>query len=258
MNRGTLIRLALCALLAAPAFAQNALEIIPLRHRTVDQVLPTLQPLLEPGATLSGQGSQLIVRTSPANLAEIRRALQVVDQPSRRLQISVRFDDSLDAASRDIAASGRIGSHSNKLEIRAQDSSANATERVDQRVQVLEGARATIYTGQSRPLRQRQFIQTPGGVVSQEVTMVQELATGFEVVPHLSGTTVFIDILSSRETRPGSASIATTVSGPLGQWFELGAVAQNAARDDRGIASASRSSSSETRRAWVKVEELSN
>jgi len=38
---------------AAHSLAQQALEIIPLRHRTVDQVLPALQPLVEPGGALT-------------------------------------------------------------------------------------------------------------------------------------------------------------------------------------------------------------
>ena len=82
------------ALIAGSAAAQGSLEIIPLRHRTADQVLPALRPLMEPGATLTGQGTQLIVRTSPANLEELRRALDEIDRPQRRLQISVRFEDS--------------------------------------------------------------------------------------------------------------------------------------------------------------------
>src|SRR4030066_117723 len=68
----------------APAVpAQGTLEVIPLRHRTVEQVLPVLRPLLEPGGAMSGQSYQLIVRTSPGNLAEIRAALQAIDHPAR-------------------------------------------------------------------------------------------------------------------------------------------------------------------------------
>src|SRR5687768_14394929 len=56
MNRSGLVRLAFVLVaLAAPLHAQNALEIITLRHRTAEQVLPALRPLLEPGATLTGQ-----------------------------------------------------------------------------------------------------------------------------------------------------------------------------------------------------------
>src|SRR5438874_8955116 len=121
MNRGTVIRFAVSLLIAFPAVAQNALEIIGLRHRTAEQVIPTLQPLLEPGATLSGQGAQLFVRTSPGNLAELRRALDAVDRPQKRLLISVRFDQALDAASRGIDAGGRIGNRDSRVDIRAED-----------------------------------------------------------------------------------------------------------------------------------------
>src|SRR5712691_8859943 len=253
MNRGAVIRLAVSLLIAIPAaIAQNALEIIGLRHRTAEQVIPALQPLLEPGGTLSGQGAQLFVRTSPGNLAELRRALDAVDRPQKRLLISVRFDEALDAASRCIDASGRIGSRDSRVDIRAQDSRTRAEERVDQRVQALEGARATILTGESRPVRQRQFIQTPAGVISQEVTVVQETTSGFEVIPRVVGDTVQVQIA---QQRVGSAA-ATTASGRLGEWFELGSVAMTAARDDRGIASASRAAGGETRRVWIRVDEV--
>ena len=252
MNRGAVIRFAVSLFLAVPAIAQNALEIIDLRHRTAEQVLPSLQPLLEPGATLSGQGARLFVRTSPANLAELRRALEAIDRPAKRLLISVRFDDSLDAASRGIDASGRIGGRDSRVDIRAQDSRSRAEERVDQRVQALDGARAMIYTGESRPVRQRQYIQTPAGVISQEVTVVQETASGFEVIPRVVGDTVQVEIA---QQRAGTAA-ATTASGKLGQWFELGQVAMSAARDERGIASASRGSGGETRRVWIRIDEL--
>src|SRR5438094_5018681 len=109
MNRGALIRCAVVLAFANTAIAENALEIITLRHRTAEQVLPGLRPLLEPGATLTGQGSQLVVRTSQANLSDLRLALEVLDQPQRRLLISVRFDEARDATNRSLGASGRIG-----------------------------------------------------------------------------------------------------------------------------------------------------
>lgn len=246
MNRRNLVRLAVAFLLAGTAVhGQNSLEIIGLRHRTAEQVLPALQPLVAPGGSLAGQGNQLFVRTSPANLAELRRALEAIDRPARRLEISVRFDDAFDASRRSLGASGRIGGGSN-VEIRARDSSASGRERVDQRVQVLEGGHAMIYTGQSQPVRERRYIQTPGGVISQEVTVVQDARSGFEIVPRLTGSAVQVEI--------GSANGYTTASGPLGEWFELGAVAQSASRARQGIASSSASATSETRRAWIKVE----
>jgi hypothetical protein len=171
-----------------------------------------------------------------------------MERPARRLQISVRFDDSFDASRRSLGASGRIGADGSRVEIRARASSSSAMERVDQRLQVLEGGRAMIYTGQSQPVRERRYIQTPAGVVSQEVTVLHDTRMGFEVMPRLAGLMVQIDI--------ATANGYTTASGPLGEWFELGAVATGADRNERGIASQSRSNTIETRRAWIKVEAL--
>ena len=264
-----LIRLALSAVLAGVALqcaAQQALEIIPLRHTTVDQVLPALRPLLEPGGTLTGQQGQLIVRASPANVAEIRRALEAIDRASRSLQILVRFDDTGEFARQAIEASGRIGNRGSDVEVRAQDSRASRDERVDQRIRVLEGSRAYISTGQSRPVMRRRVIQTPAGPVPQDTFEVQDAVTGFEVVPRVSGNRVFVDIAPQRQSfdnrggvqdRQGT-SLTTSASGRLGEWFELGAIAGGGARDDRGLTSGSRARSSEMRRIWVKVEEIGN
>ncbi len=244
MNRGALIRFAVVFGLATTAIAENALQIITLRHRTAEQVLPGLRPLLEPGATLTGQGIQLLVRTSPENLADLRLALDVLDAPQRRLLISVRFDDARDSASRSLGASGRIGGGDSQVEIRAQEARSQAAERVDQRVQAHDGGRAMIYTGASRPLRQRQYIQTPAGVVSQEVTVVQELTSGFEVIPRVAGDRVQVEVAQQRETAASYQRAATTASGRLGEWFELGAVAMSA------------NGAGETRRVWIRVDEL--
>lgn len=230
-------------LIAAQASSQNSLEIIALRHRTAEQVLPALQPLMEPGATLTGQGTQLIVRTSPANLAELRRALEAIDRPSRRLQISVRFDETLDSAAREVEASGRFSSsRGSQVEVQARDAQRASAERVDQRVQVLEGGRAFISTGQSTPI--------------YDGSVMRETATGFDAIPRLAGSTVLVEIVQRRETRVGQQGLSTTVSGRLGEWLDVGGAIENAARDDRAIAAARSSRTTQSRRVFLKVEAL--
>ena len=223
-----------------PGSGQQALEIISLRHRTVEQVLPVLRPLLEPGATLTGQRGQLIVRTSPENLAHLRQALAAIDRPLRRLQISVRFQEAANSVGREIGAGGRIGQRGTRVDVYARDAQGAGTERVDQRIQVLEGGRARIMTGQTTPL--------PGGV--------WETATGFEAVPRLSGDTVLLDIAPQKQSLDTQQSMATTVSARLGEWFEVGAVVSQAVHEERGLASRSRSASAASERIWLKVEEL--
>jgi len=252
MNRSAVVLLAVLAALSLAALAQNSLEIISLRHRTAEQVIPVLQGLIEPGGTLSGQGTQLFVRASPATVADIKLALESIDRPLRRLMISVRLDNASNSQETNVGASGRISNRGSNVDIRAEDNRMRADERVDQRVQTLEGGRAMIMTGASRPVRQRQLIQTPAGVISQEVTVVQETASGFEVIPRLAGNVVHVEIAQQQL----SQRAATSVSGRLGEWFELGAVATNASRDSSGIASSARASSSETRRVWIRVDEI--
>jgi type II secretory pathway component GspD/PulD (secretin) len=208
------------ALIAMMASAQ-ALEVISLKYRTADQVLDTLRPLVEPGGVLSGQGSQLIVRASARNVAEIRRALEAIDRPGRRLQVSVRFDDAFEASQREMAASGTISNRGARVEVRGNESQRQAIERVDQRLQVMDGGRAMIQTGRA--------------------TVRRDVMSGFEVVPRLSGDAVTIDIYASRA---GSTTVSSSVTSRLGEWFELGSVAA--------------SPGSETRRVFVKVEAVRN
>jgi hypothetical protein len=251
MNRSALVRLVLGAVLfcaACVTLAQQALEIIPLRHRTVEQVLPALQPLVEPGGTLSGSRGQLFLRASPGNAAEVKRALEAIDRPLKRLQISVRLDDAAERERRALGASGTIGSAGSRVVITAEDSRASGTERVDQRIQVLEGGHALIHTGQSQPV----------------YGQIQNLASGFEVVPRLAGSEVMLEILQERETPgavPGTVQgqrVGTSVRARLGEWVEIGGTESSAARDDRAIASANRARGAESRRVWLKVEELPN
>lgn len=235
MNLRYLVRLVLAALLGAAsnaAFAQQALEIIPLRHRTVEQVLPALQPLLEPGATLSGSRGQLFLLASASNADDIKRALAAIDRPAKRLQISVRFDDALERERRTVEASGSIGSGGARVGVGAQDSRRAAAERVDQRLHVLEGSRATIFAGRSNDY--------------------QDAGSGFEVLPRLAGSGVTLEIVQQRPRQAASS----TISARLGEWVELAGISQASGRDDRGIASGSARRTSESQRVWVKVEAL--
>lgn len=257
--------LLLLLFVAAGAFAQGALEVIPLRHRTADQVIPVLRPLLEPGGVLSGQFNSLIVRTSPENLAQIRVALDAIDRPLRRLVISVRFDNTLQAARGGIETDARISNRGSSATVRIEDSRASHDEQVDQRIQVLEGGRALIASGESRPLRQRQVIRTPGGAIVTDSTSIQDTATGFEVVPRLAGSNVYLEIAPQQESfvqgNSGairSARVVSTVSGRLGDWIELGGTGISSARAQSGILSSRDATVTGERRIWVKVEEARN
>ena len=76
-------------LLWIPVSGAQSLQIIELHYRLADQILPSLQPLVEPGGVLSGTDSTLFVRTSPGNFEQIRQAVALLDRAPRQLLISV-------------------------------------------------------------------------------------------------------------------------------------------------------------------------
>ena len=99
---------------------------------------------------------------------------------------------------------------------------------VAQRVRTVDGGRAQILAGPSRPAQKRQYIETPAGRIPQEITVAQEQTPSFEVLTRRLDESVHV------QTSAGSAS------GLLGQWLKLGAVASGGA----------------TRTVWIKVDEV--
>jgi hypothetical protein len=226
--------------------AQGTLEVIPLRHATVEQVLPALRPLLEPGGVLTGQRNQLIVRTSPRNLEELRRALAALDRPARRLEILVRFDSAGVEERSEVGVEADISRQSSRVVVRAGEARSSAGERVDQRLRVLEGGRAYLATGSSFPLQHRDGVD------------IRETATGFEVIPRLSGSMVILEVAPQRQspgTLPGSVDstrAATTVRARLGEWVELAGVDTG----EQSFGPGARRQGTGSRRVWVRVDEV--
>lgn len=271
----------------ALALAQQDMEIIPLRHRTVEQVIPALQPFVEPGGALSGMNNQLILRGSARNRAQVKQALAAIDTPQRRLII--RVSQNRDAESRQqggevsgnvgfgnnvriIQPSGGVVQGSTQIEMRRGDS--NVTTRVydthstrdarsSQMVQVVEGGRAFIQVGQSLPMPLRQVMLGPNGAVVTDSTVYRDIGQGFYAVPQLAGDRVTLEISPQFDT-PGSQGygsvntqrVSTTVSGRLGEWIELGGSGQQAGGRDRGNLSVGTSDVRDNRSVWLLVEEI--
>jgi hypothetical protein len=144
--------------------------------------------------------------------------------------------------------------------VSAYDSRGTAGDRMTSQVQALEGSPAYIAAGQSAPVRST--VVTPGGLV-QSTTSHQTVASGFYVIPRVSGDRVFLDIAPQRATPggqgPGSANyqqIATTASGRLGEWFPLGGVDQSAAGSQSGLLSGASGTRSISSSVWVRVDEI--
>lgn len=275
----------ICLLLSLPLPAQSQMEIIPLRYRTVEDVLPVLQPLVEPGGTLSGMSGQLIVRTSRRNLEEIRQALAAIDRPARRLVIHVSQERATESRRDSAGVSGNVGFGDNvriieearnpggsRIEIRRGDSvlraqggstQQHAESRTSQSVQVIDGGQALIQVGRSLPLPMRQVVRSGTGLVVTDSIVYRDIGQGFYAVPRLAGDRVSLEI-SPQFDAPGNSGygsvntqrLATTVSGRLGEWIELGGSQQQGSRSERRTLGGESGEVRDSRSVWLKVEEL--
>ena len=272
-----LLALSLAGCLAAAA----DLEIITLKYRTVEQVIPVIRPLLEPGGTVSGMQNQLIVRTGKANLADIRKVLASIDSMPRSLMIYVRQDAAGESTLRGAEVSGSAGGGAvsgsvggggavvgtsgqerRGVSARVYDSRSANDDRVTQQLQVLEGNPAFIQAGQSVPVPAQTVTRTINGVIVTDSSINRDISTGFQVVPRVSGERVFLDISARRDTPRGNLgganvqNIVTTASGRLGEWFELGGINQDESSSSSGLLAGTSRLSQDRRRIWVKVEEI--
>lgn len=259
---------------STPALAE--LEVISLQHRSAQDVLPIVRPLLDEGGVASGMNNQLILRTSPRNLAEIKKLLESIDTAPRRLLISVMQDVDSETVQRFVGVSGSVGVGNGArlsagggrvpgggLEIEVEQGvdrvrgnivSTRALEKDHkiQQIQVLEGGRAMISSGVSVPLG-----HPLGGKEYRNVS------GGFYVLPRLNGERVTLEIGTQNDVlaRDGNTFIgvqqaATTVSGRLGEWLMVGDIARQTTGNDSTISTRSSSNSQEQRNVLLKVEEL--
>lgn len=258
---------------------QTVLEVIPLKYRSVEDVLPVLRPFAGNEGALSGMNGQLIVRTTPARLAEIRKILARIDTLPRQLRIAVRQGGMLDKQDRGAEVSGQVSTGDVRVTVPARGSrgasvetgsarariwSSDTVKRDEdtQEIQVLEGRQAFIRLGLAVPLKETTVVQ--GGMTSRvvESTRYEEIGTGFYVVPRLNGDQVVLDISPQKERLIGSRGqnietqrLVTTVAGRLGEWIELGGLSQQQEDSESGWVYGTGNMSSDRRRVWVKVEE---
>ncbi len=264
---------------------QTNLEVIQLKHRTTDEIIPLIHPLLDRQGALSGMRGRLIIRTTPDNLQEIKQLLNEIDTAPRRLIITVKQDVGRAAARQLLRLSGNVSKKEKRVKTHGRTSNRgliidhgygddNLTVQVlnyqelesdknTQRLQVLDGSHAFIYIGKSLPIPLHNIIHTPQGTRVIESVQFRDATTGFTVVPRVNGKRVTLEINSQRNTPnrqlPGSINIQhiiTSVSGRLGEWIDLGDLAQN--KSDQASTPNSPHSDmiiNEQRTVLIKVEE---
>lgn len=272
---------------ALPALAE--VEVIQLHYRSAEEVLPIIQPMLESGGTATAMNSQLILRSSAANIEEIKRILLSLDKAPRRLNISIIQNADGETIRRLTELSGSVSAGRARIsvpdstdqsglsvsagqgssdQLRARISSMRVLEgdSKTQQIQVLEGSQALVSIGQSVSVPQRQVVQSPWHTHVIESTQYRDVNSGFYVRPRLNGDRVTLEISTQNDavesgTYGGAPAVRvqkvmTTVSGRLGEWMVLGGSLQQGGEITTTIGSHTTGSKQERRNVLLKVDEL--
>ena len=276
----------LVLLLPQIALAENMqLEVIPLKSRMVDDMIPIIRPMITHGGTVTGMNNQLIVKTTPSNIAEIKQILTRIDHAPRKLMITVKQNINGNSHFREDSLTGEYASdnvtintkhdHSNEglsvsasdknsnIRFRTLNSTAHADDRNTFKVQALEGRPAFINQGQSIPVDSSTAYVTQHGVVVNQSTDYYETGSGFYVLPRLNGNQVtLLAATDLSRVQPGGhptanvQGVETTVTGKLGQWMELGGIDQSFNHGARQNFSSSSVRGQELSTVLIKVDEI--
>lgn len=279
------MRYALLLLLLAvclPVQAEMSIETIHLHHRTAQEVIGILKPMLDKDGSITGSGYKLFIKSSPSNIAQLRQMLAQIDVAARNLLVYVSLDPTVmheeQRASADIhvqTGQATLSTNNTTATTRSTDNQAHHKGRIMydtrllkqmhsrrypqvQSVRVSEGLWATIKTGQAVPIASR--TRNPDGTVTDTYTY-QAVASGFQVLPRVNGDSVTLKIRPQAQTMSEShagsyntTEMETTVSGKLGQWIALGSVSQTTQSNGSGISYQTQQRSDANTQIFVKVE----
>lgn len=238
MSRHPLALTLACAI-SLTAVAAPRTEIIPLNYRTAEDVLPVAQQVLGNEGRVTAYGNQLVVNAELEKIRELQQVLEQLDTRPHQLLISL---DTVDGSQSGYSVNGSVSA--GNVEIQAGRGEVNGRDQVriinrstssrgggTQQVRATEGSPAFIQVGQSQPVTNA-GIGPYGQVYSQ--TEYRDANQGMYVTASLSGNLVHIT-LSTRNDRfngnyqgsMNTSSADTRVSGPIGQWIEIGGVSES-------------------------------
>lgn len=278
-NRGFMLSLLLGFGLLSSAFAQSdRLEVITLHHRSAEDIIPLLQPLVGETGVVTGRSDQLVLRTTPERLSEIRTLLTQLDQPPRRLLISVQQLSHSDAERRSGGLAGSLqyrdhGPQSSdgasvRLDAELEHRGTRRGDTILQQLQVTDGSEAFIQVGKDIPQVESIEIIDPaypdrGSWTRYHRLQRRAVTTGFYVRPRVHGDWVTLEIAPQREQqdprgggRIDTQAVATTVTGPLGEWLELSSVHTHQRSTDQAVIRSTAMADDSEGRILVKVEVL--
>lgn len=244
---GFILLLAACSHIA---FAETAFKIIELKYRMAQDVLPVIQALVGSDGAATGLNNQLIIRADSARMAEIEQTIAALDTARHNLKITVSHEAAKQLQQDNTSVQGNVkidkvivGNSSrlppNNAQINLDRTTSNISEHGSQFINVLDGERAFIRTGQIVPYTQEWLVLTQRYAQRyaqrylqvQQTTEFRDISTGFAVRARSVGdenSGEFELEITPRIANLNSSGyidfeeLSTTAHVRRGEWFDLG------------------------------------
>jgi len=260
--------------IAGTVFADYPIEVIELKSRPYEEILPLVRPFVGSDGTVTGMGNNLVIKAAPEQVREIKRLLATLDRPPKRLRIVVDNGDDRTRSSRGYRASADIKTGNGQIsinspgypvdssrgEVRLHDRRSTTTQSSQQFVQAMEGQPAYISSGLQVPLRTTERYYGGGIPYQRTTTQLHDVTRGFYVVPRVSGDAVTLEIAQHND-QPGrrygvvdTQRIDSVVHGRLGEWIDLGGLDTTESAHQGGLGRSVNSQQGRLQGVQVKVE----
>lgn len=228
MKRHLITLLFLCWLM--PVWAVTSMHTIELKHRMPSEVLPKIEALLPEDAAVSSFDNTIILRSDGATFEDVRRVLDVLDNPQQSVNITVlRSQEKLSSRQRQ---DGRlvIDNETAGIEINRWSTRDSRNRSMQLQARGLAGEPIQINTGQLIAQHEQLVLIGPrGGVAVHDNTRYLPINNGFQaLVSVLSDEQLRIELFpgfAEFDRRSGdvdTSSVFTTVNAKAGKWLLIG------------------------------------
>lgn len=233
-HTGALAFLVLASVVSPVVAEEMRVETLPVRSRSAEELAEALRPIAGNDATIAATDDHLVVRASPATLAKIEKALKSLDPPPRPLWISVdqQTDPSTTGRSAEFTVETRENGVVEQRRTRTLEGGSLSIDPSEaptstERLRILEGQPAFVRFNRAVPMPSSRTPSSAAGTVLEPGKQYRDADLAFAVVPRLSDGRVALEITSLNDTvdNRGDLQVArarATVSGPLGDWLDVG------------------------------------
>jgi type II secretory pathway component GspD/PulD (secretin) len=255
----TRLSILLGIILLVPVAQADSISTIQLQHRTAEEVIPIVEPMLGAEDAISGQAYQLFLRSSPATLARVREMIDVLDTPAKVLLVSVFQGSSRDLGELGVSAGIRIDNSGASASVSAASTQKSLRDNPIHQLRVSEGTEAYIETGRQIPY----FV---GGTwIGPEVLAAgveyKSAVTGFYVLPRVRGDNIILEVSPFKSSQGNQHSgdintqaASTTVTGRVGEWLLIGGVTRQQEQTKSEIGTTYTTQSNGDSGIWIKAD----